>query len=137
LIGLKIHFSLAQKLGAQQKLQRAVSSLPFLTSPHPNSSFASVESSKMAWEVKRDSAGTKFMFCYVSGGYVMIGTREKNNPLNTSSDSCYVEEFSTHNLQNAIKSVCLFYLQSTIVICAFCVNTRLHSFSIKHCLFAT
>lgn len=59
----------------------------------------------MAWEVKRDS-GTKFMFCYVSGGYVMVGTREKSNPFNTSSESCYVEEFSTHTgIQNAIRTV--------------------------------
>ena len=65
---------------------------------------------RMAWEVKRDG-GTKFMFCYVSGGYVMIGTREKNNPLNTSSDSCYVEEFSSHTgIQNAIRQVCATFL---------------------------
>jgi len=58
----------------------------------------------MAWEVKKDG-GQKFTFCYVSGGYVMLGTREKNTPLNSSSDSCYVEEFNSNAaIQNLIRT---------------------------------
>eukprot|EP01110_Echinostelium_bisporum_P004844 TRINITY_DN2200_c0_g1_i1.p1 TRINITY_DN2200_c0_g1~~TRINITY_DN2200_c0_g1_i1.p1 ORF type:complete len:88 (-),score=11.30 TRINITY_DN2200_c0_g1_i1:92-355(-) len=57
----------------------------------------------MAWEVKKDDK--RYNFCFVSGGYVMYGTREKTNPLNNTSDSCYVEEYASNTqVQNILKS---------------------------------
>lgn len=57
----------------------------------------------MAWEVKKDN--NKFQFCYISGGYVVVGTRDKVAPLNTSSSETHIDEFDKQLvLQNTIKT---------------------------------
>lgn len=60
----------------------------------------------MAWEVKKGD--NKYQFCYISGGYVVVGTRDKSAPLNTTSSESHIDEFDKQlGLQNTIKSVSL------------------------------
>jgi hypothetical protein len=57
----------------------------------------------MAWEVKKDA--NKFQFCYISGGYVVVGTRDKTSPLTTSSSESHIDDFDKQvALQNTIKT---------------------------------
>jgi capsule polysaccharide export protein KpsC/LpsZ len=58
----------------------------------------------MAWEVKKDN--NKFQFCYISGGYVVVGTRDKTAPMSTTSTESHIDEFDKQTaLQNTIKTV--------------------------------
>jgi len=43
----------------------------------------------MAWEIKKNP--NLWIFVYVSGGYVMLGSRDKT--ISSSSDFCSIEDF--------------------------------------------